>query len=159
MENRDLSVKLLGGFSYSLSPDGRIIIPKEFQPHLDEFAPFYLCAGLYEKCLWLMPRDAFFQMLDNLKKICITDREGQELLRIVCGHAEKIPQIGKLGRISIPPRLRKWAQLEEPGTQVEVIGVMDRLEIWNKDLRTAMETKQDQDMERVSNLIFERYRI
>jgi len=156
--SRENKIRFLGSSSCTLSDDGRIVLPQKFRDQLKRIPPYYLCPGFQEGCLWLVPEVVFFPLLDDIKsKIEATDQNGQDFLRMVASNAEEISQLGNVGRLVISPRLRKWAGLEDPKTPVEVIGMVDRIEIWNQKLRREREAGLN--MGQLSRQVNERYKL
>ena len=56
-------------------------------------------------------------------------------------------ELDKQGRILIPSTLRSFAELEK---DVVLVGVLDRVEIWDKDRWEANNEYEDDDMDEIA---------
>ena len=81
----------------------------------------------HENCLVVWPPEVFEQESARVMERPMTSKSGRGFIRIFFSGAEEVVP-DKQGRISIPQVLRDYAALER---EVVVIGVLDRLEIWN----------------------------
>lgn len=114
-----------GEYVHSFDEKGRVIIPSKFREELGE--SFYIGKGL-DKCLFVYPIQTWNEFVSKLKNLSTFDKEERFFLRrFVSGFSEC--SFDKQGRILVPPLLRDFCELHEEAT---VIGVIDRIEIWNK---------------------------
>ena len=115
-----------GEFTHSFDEKGRVIIPSKFRNELGE--TFYIGKGL-DKCLFVYPIETWNEFVGKLRNLSTFNREERFFLRrFVSGFSEC--SFDKQGRILIPTNLRDFIGLN---SEVAVIGVIDRIEIWNKD--------------------------
>ena len=85
-----------------------------------------------ERCVYLLPRQEFRRIAMRIQRVSMSDRKARDYLRVfLSGAVDQEPD--RQGRILVPQMLRDYADL---GTEVAVIGVGTRAEIWN---RTAWE--------------------
>jgi MraZ protein len=82
-----------------------------------------------ENCLVVWPTDVFMEEARRAQATPMTVRGARDYARILFAGADE-GSLDKQGRIGIPASLREYAALER---DVVVIGVMDRIEIWNPD--------------------------
>jgi MraZ protein len=81
----------------------------------------------HENCLVVWPPEVFEQESARVMERPMSSKSGRGFIRtFFSGAEEAVPD--KQGRISIPQELRSYAGLEG---EVVVIGVLDRLEIWD----------------------------
>ena len=80
------------------------------------------CLFVYDKTEW-----ASFEQ--KLKALPLGNKEARNLVRFFLAGADEV-ELDKQGRILVAPPLREYAALEK---DVTVIGVGNRVEIWNKD--------------------------
>ena len=115
-----------GEYTHSFDEKGRVIIPSKFRNELGE--TFYIGKGL-DKCLFVYPVETWNEFVGKLRNLSTFNREERFFLRrFVSGFSEC--SFDKQGRILIPTNLRDFIGLN---SEVAVIGVIDRIEIWNKD--------------------------
>lgn len=114
-----------GGFSHSLDPKGRIIIPQKLRLLLGE--KFVITKGL-DRCLWVFPDEEFRKLDERLKSQPMLDPNALRLQRFFSGGAvdtNSDPQ----GRVAIPANLREYASIDK---EVMIVGAGNRIEIWSK---------------------------
>ncbi|HEX9891638.1 MAG TPA: division/cell wall cluster transcriptional repressor MraZ [Actinomycetota bacterium] len=118
--------ELLGEHHYQLDPKGRISLPAKFR---DAFSDgVYLTLG-QDGCLFAFPRAEWDRRRAEVKALPISDPKNRAYSRMFFGSAERV-EIDGQGRMVLPRTLRETAHL---GAEVAVVGVSDRLEIWDAE--------------------------
>ena len=115
---------LMGTYTPRLDDKGRLFLPAKFRDQLSE--GLVVTRG-QERCLSVWPRPAFEQLAQQAQEAPVTDRAVRDYTRLLFAGASD-DQPDKQGRLSIPPMLREYASLSR---DVVVIGVVNRLEIWD----------------------------
>lgn len=91
----------------------------------------------YDKCLYVFSLDNWDKFISHIDVLPF-NKDGRTLRRYFCANA--VEAIIDDNRITLPKELQKYV-----GTDVIVIGMIDRLEIWNKsnyeDSYTDLEIK------------------
>lgn len=119
-------LQFVGEFDHTLDDKGRIIIPSKYRTVLG--AKVYLAKSWEEECLYLFPRGEWERIMkEYLAHISPFDEAGQEFRRALASDVEDA-EVDKQGRVFIPAKLRPHAGIEN---QVTILGVLDRLEIWD----------------------------
>ncbi len=114
-----------GSFEHSLDDKGRIIMPSRFRGKLEEGV---VMARWLEQCVAVFPRSEFEKMAERIQALPEGSAEKREFGRVLFGHAyEAAPD--RQGRLNVPPKLREIAGLDR---DVEVVGMMNRVEIWDR---------------------------
>lgn len=114
----------MGTHTPKLDEKGRLFLPAKFR---DRLAGGLVVTQGQENCLVVWPQDVFMREADRAQSTPMTSRGARDYARVLfAGADEGTPD--KQGRISIPAPLREYAALER---DVVVIGVMDRIEIWD----------------------------
>ena len=116
----------LGEFEHNVDDKGRLTVPVRLRPELSEGA--FVTRG-FDGCLVVYPLKAWNEMAARLKALPTTRRAARYVSRMFFAGSEIA--LDKQGRISIPPPLRDHADIQ-PGSEVIVVGVNDRIELWNK---------------------------
>lgn len=115
---------LMGTYTPRLDDKGRLFLPAKFRDQLSE--GLVVTRG-QERCLTVWPRDAFEREANQATAAHVTNKAVREYTRLLFAGASD-DQPDKQGRLSIPPMLREYASLSR---DVVVIGVVNRLEIWD----------------------------
>ena len=114
----------MGTYTPRLDEKGRLFLPAKFRSRLSEGV---VVTQGQENCLVVYPEDVFMQEAARAQQQSMTQRGARDYRRVLFAGADQgVPD--KQGRISIPPALRAYAGLTQ---DVVVIGVMDRIEIWD----------------------------
>lgn len=113
----------LGEYQHTLDPKGRLILPSAFREELKD--GLVMTVGL-DNCLSLHPLADWQRVVEHLRALRTTDRRERMFARMMTSsaHAE---EPDRQGRITIPARLRDYADLTK---DVTVVGADARLELW-----------------------------
>jgi len=117
----------MGEYAHSLDSKGRLILPAKFREELGEF--FIATKGL-DNCLFIYGREEWAALETKLKQLPLAKPEARAFVRFFFSGAAEL-ECDKQGRFLLPPNLREYAELER---DVVVIGVSNRIEIWNRDV-------------------------
>lgn len=116
----------LGTYEHTVDEKGRVIMPARFRSRLEEGA---VMVFWFEECLAVFPRQEFDKLMAKMEALPEGSRERRQMARVLFGNAgEAVPD--RQGRLTIPPRLRQMAGLDR---EVVVVGVMNRVEIWDRE--------------------------
>jgi MraZ protein len=114
----------MGTYTPRLDEKGRLFLPAKFRDRLSEGV---VVTQGQENCLVVWPEDVFMQEAARAQQQSMTERGARDYRRVLFAGADQgAPD--KQGRIVIAPALRAYAGLTK---DVVVIGVMDRIEIWD----------------------------
>ena len=81
-------------------------------------------------CLWIFPGKMWPDIQKTLVPLSLLDSRGVKLERYFVGCAvECVPD--RQGRVAIPPLLLAHAGIQ-PESDVWIVGLSDKIEIWNK---------------------------
>lgn len=117
---------MLGEYSHSIDDKGRIILPAKFREELGD--SFIATKGL-EKCIFVYPKAEWSTIETKLKELPLAKAEARAFVRFFFAGAAEI-ECDKQGRMLLPGTLREYAALSR---DVVVIGVLNRIELWDKD--------------------------
>lgn len=135
-------MRFMGTYRPKLDEKGRLFLPAKFRNALAEGV---VVTQGQENCLFVWPPEVFDREADKAMSVPLSSASGRSHARIFfSGGDEMIPD--KQGRISINPALRAYARLDR---DVVVIGVRDRLEIWNPP---SWETYQAEQLQTFAEL-------
>jgi MraZ protein len=119
-------VFFMGTYTPRLDEKGRLFLPAKFR---DRLAEGLVVTQGQENCLVVWPEDVFMQEAQRAQQTPLTQRGARDYARVLFAGAEQ-GKPDKQGRIGISPVLRAYAGLDK---DVVVIGVMDRVEIWDPE--------------------------
>ena len=117
---------LLGTYTPKIDAKGRMALPAKFRSQLGQGL---VMARGQERCVYLLPISQFRHMAMQIQRASVGNKAAREYLRVfLSGAVDQQPD--KQGRVLVPQMLRDYANL---GSDVVVIGVGTRAELWNKD--------------------------
>lgn len=116
----------LGTYEPKLDQKGRVILPAKFR---DQLSDGVVITRGQDRCLYAFASDEFQLMFEQLRKAPLSSKQARDYIRVMLsGASDETPD--KQGRITIPPALRKYADLTR---DLAVIGAGSRVEIWDAD--------------------------
>lgn len=136
----------LGEYQHSIDPKGRLIIPAKFRDYLGD--QFVLAKGL-DGCLFVYPLEGWHELEDKLRSLPLTQKDARAFARIFFSGASEA-ELDKQGRVLLPPTLRNYAHITK---DVMIIGVGNRLEIWDMDQWGKYNTESDKSFEQLAELM------
>lgn len=114
----------LGTHTPKLDEKGRFFLPAKFR---DELADGLVITRSQDRCLAIYPTATFVEMTKQVASAPTTLKQVRDFQRMLAaGASDETPD--KQGRVTIPPQLRNYAQLEGA---IVVVGAINRVEIWN----------------------------
>ena len=140
---------LMGTYTPRMDDKGRLFLPAKFRDQLSE--GLVVTRG-QERCLTVWPRAAFGQVAEQAQAAPVTDRAVRDYTRLLFAGASD-DQPDKQGRLSIPPMLREYASLTR---DVVVIGVVNRLEIWDSSRWQAYSDTHEDSFSDLGQEVFPR---
>ena len=126
-----------GEYEHSVDTKGRIIMPSKFRDALE--GEFVVTLGL-DGCLFIYPMDEWERFAEQLKELP-GSREARQLQRYFLAGAASV-EMDKQGRYLIPQKLRDAAGLTK---DIVTVGVLSKLEIWDKDKWEANNVYENMD--------------
>lgn len=128
---------LLGTYTPKIDAKGRVALPAKFRNQLGEGL---VMARGQERCVYLLPVDEFRRIANQIQRTSMGNKAAREYLRVfLSGAIDQEPD--KQGRVLVPPMLREYANL---GSDIVVIGVGTRAEIWNREAWDAYLADKEQ---------------
>lgn len=125
-------------YTHSIDAKGRVIVPVKFRESLGD--EFVVTQGL-DGCLFVFPNEEWNNFEEKLKSLPMSNKDARKFVRFFLAGAAMV-EMDKQGRILIPPVLRGFAGLEK---DVVVVGVGNRVEIWDKSRWDESTTFSDMD--------------
>ncbi len=132
-----------GEYSHNIDDKGRLIIPSKFRESLS--GQFVLTKGL-DCCLFVFSLDEWEKFEEKLKALPVSDKNARAFTRFFFAGASDC-ELDRQGRVSVPASLRKYAKISK---EVTIIGVSNRLEIWDNQVWQEYNQSEDLDYEDIA---------
>jgi MraZ protein len=137
----------MGTYTPKLDEKGRLFLPAKFRDQLTE--GLVVTRG-QEFCLTVWPMNDFMELTRKAQEAPVTVKGARDYTRFLfAGASEEKPD--KQGRITITPMLREYASLDR---DVVVIGVMNRIEIWDPARWQQYSAEQETKFSELSEEVF-----
>jgi len=140
-----------GEYSHTLDDKERFILPAKFRDKiktLDEKS-FYMTRGL-EECLFIFHKNAWIKIEESLKNISFTKQQSRSFNRLFFSGAQEF-EIDVQGRVIVPQYLKEYAHIKK---DIIIIGISDRIEIWDKDTWSKFYQDNRPKFEQVAENLF-----
>ncbi|MDH4147662.1 MAG: division/cell wall cluster transcriptional repressor MraZ [Acidimicrobiia bacterium] len=135
----------VGTFEHSLDDKGRVVLPTAFRAHLADGA----FLSQYDGCLALWAPDAFAGFVARLQDKVREGEASPNAIRVLTAATSEVKPDSQ-GRVTVPPRLRTFAGLEQ---EVVLTGALDHIEFWNPQRWAAISDQGDASLtDAVANL-------
>jgi MraZ protein len=138
----------LGSYLHQIDEKGRLNLPAAFRREGAD-APLILLQ-VHAESLSLYPGSAWAEVEERLRDLLRRQPEARSyVLGITANAVEVVPD--KQGRIPLSPRLREVVGIDGAAL---VIGLLDRIEIWNPERFSAAVSDRTPEFERFAHQIF-----
>ena len=140
-----------GEYKYSLDNKGRINIPSKFRSALSKLSNenFVITKGM-DSCIVAYPLEEWqIRVEAGLRELSSTSSKNRKLVRSITRFANTV-KLDAQGRIQITPNLKEYADLEK---EVIIIGVVNKIEIWNPVNLSKMEDIPPDDFDELEDKV------
>ncbi|MEG0806450.1 MAG: division/cell wall cluster transcriptional repressor MraZ [Lachnospiraceae bacterium] len=128
----------MGEYSHIIDAKGRLIVPSKFREQLGD--EFVVTKGL-DGCLFVYPNEEWLNIENKFKEVPLTTKDARKFSRFFFAGAATC-EVDKQGRILLPGVLREFAELQK---DIVSVGVLNRIEIWDKEKWTESNEYDDMD--------------
>lgn len=118
---------LIGEYTHTLDAKRRLSLPSKFRKEIGK--KVVITNGL-ESCLFVYSTKQWEKVTEKLTDLSFGQANSRDFNRFLLGGAVET-DVDSIGRILIPDFLKDFASLKG---KVAVIGVHDRIEIWNEKM-------------------------
>lgn len=140
-----------GSYEYSVDNKGRINIPAKLRRYVSPEAndTFVITRG-FERCLFAYPLDEWSILEQSVRRLSSSDSKHRFFERRLLQWATE-SQLDAQSRITIPRELLQFAGIENA---VLIIGVLERIEMWNPQQYQEYLSSQGETYEEVAQRVF-----
>lgn len=138
----------MGEYHHNIDDKGRIVIPGKFRSN--DMDKIVVTRGL-EHCLYLYTMKDWEKVVAKLNSLPFTKKDARTFMRSFFAGAT-VCEFDKNGRINITSPLVNYANLTK---ECVVIGVNDRIEIWDKLAYEKFLDDNSDQLENIAEHLFE----
>ena len=139
---------LIGEYHHNIDEKGRLIIPSKFREEIGN--SFVVTKGL-DGCLFVYSLVEWEKIVNKLKKLPFTKKDARTFTRFFLSSAT-VCEFDRQGRINLVNSLIEYAGLKK---ECAVIGVNDRLEIWDLDKFNSLMEENLEELDKISENLFD----
>lgn len=142
-----------GEYRHTIDNKGRVIIPAKFRLIIKDkyIEKFYVTRGL-ERCLFVFTENDWNLLEQKFKNLPLTQSTARAFSRLLFSGAYEAT-CDKQGRILIPNYLLQYAKITK---EVLIIGVSNRIEIWDVNTWEEFSRTSIEDFERIAEELVEK---
>ena len=142
-----------GSYQYSVDSKGRVNIPAKLRKAVSSEAndTFVITRG-YEQCLFVYPLDEWNKLEKSIRELSPTNPKHRFFMRTLLERATE-SQLDGQARITIPRELAQLAGIEG---DVLILGVLERMELWNPTRYQEYQKTQADTYENVAQSVFQK---
>ena len=133
----------MGQYLHNLDEKGRIIIPTKLREQLT--SSVVVTIG-FDKCISLYSMEGWEKFQTSLLALPSNTQDARKHVRLVVGSASAL-EFDKQGRINLPSNLLAHAGASK---ECVVVGVLDHVEIWSKEIWEVYSNDAKETMEEVA---------
>jgi MraZ protein len=140
-----------GRYLYSVDEKGRVALPAKLRVNLAASVKgnFVITRG-FERCLYIYPQDEWNKLEQFVRSLSFLDAQHRFYARTLFERAND-SKLDNQSRITIPPDLIKFANIDN---EVLILGVLDRIEIWNPAVYEEYQKNHTDTYETVAEQVF-----
>lgn len=139
-----------GRYSYSVDNKGRVALPAKLRKSVSPTAndTFILTRG-FEQCLFLYPQDEWMRLEESIRNLSPSNPQHRFFVRTLLQWSSDC-QLDSQARITVPQDLLKFAGIDN---EVLILGVLERIEIWNPKVYEEYMNNQPATYETVAEAV------
>ena len=138
---------LIGEYHHNIDEKGRLIIPAKFREEIGN--SFVVTKGL-DGCLFVYSLVEWEKIINKLKTLPFTKKDVRTFSRFFLASAT-VCEFDRQGRINLMNSLTLYAGLKK---ECAIIGVNDRLEIWDLDKFNNLMKEKESELDEISENLF-----
>ena len=139
-------LNLLGEYGCKIDAKGRLMFPAKLRKQMEEIIHqgLVLNRDIFEKCLVLYSKPEWEKVNTEMSRLSRYNRKHQVFQRKFMKGATMM-ELDGTGRLLIPSSLLEYAGISADKNEIIITGMLEKIEIWNKDAYTALVLEEDED--------------
>jgi MraZ protein len=140
-----------GSHIHSIDSKGRVHLPAKLRKHISTEAndTFVITRG-FEQCIFAYPLDEWSIYEKAIRGLRSSSADNRFVMRTLLQYAVEV-QLDGQSRIMLPQNLIQFAEIKN---EVFVLGVLERIEIWNPEIFQSYSNQQNTSYEDVAEKVF-----
>lgn len=138
-----------GRYLYTVDSKGRIAVPAKLRKTLSALGGIVITRG-FEQCLYLYPQEEWKKVEEFIRGLSFLDARQRNFGRTLFQWAMDA-ELDTQSRVSVPQELLKYAGITN---DVLIIGVVDRIEMWDPAVYEEYQKLQPETYETVVERVF-----
>jgi len=148
-----------GSYKYTIDHKGRVNIPAKFRRSIpakfrrstaSTSHDLYVITRGLEGCLFVYPAEEWERVEQKLQNLSFTQKSHRLFGRYLLSNASDV-QLDRQGRITIPQNLLELAEIKK---DVLIIGVLERIEIWDPEVHQKYLDSAGKSYEEIAEEIY-----
>ena len=139
---------LIGEYNHNIDPKKRLAIPAKLRKI---FGDRVIITRGPNSCLFLYAVDEWQKVTDKLSVLSMRQGDTRSFSRLMFSGAMEV-ELDQLGRVLVPDYLKNYAGLKQ---RVTIVGVNDRLEIWDEERWTNYKSEVEKNMDMLAEKLGE----
>ncbi|MBS1551529.1 MAG: division/cell wall cluster transcriptional repressor MraZ [Bacteroidetes bacterium] len=141
-----------GHSNCSIDAKSRLILPAKFRKYIKPEADnkLILTRGM-DECLLVYPLDEWEKVKTGLTRYNQFNSDQRFFIRQFLNFVNEC-ELDSQNRIVIPPQLLQFAKLKK---EVIVLGLLDKMEIWNPEIKNAYDSSMTKSYEEIAEKVSE----
>jgi MraZ protein len=142
-----------GSYAYSVDKKGRMNIPARLRKYVSPEAKdtFVITRG-FEQCLFVYPLDEWSKLEESIRQLSPTNPQHRYFTRTLLENAVE-SQLDGQARIIIPTGLLQLAAIKK---EILILGVLERIEIWNPNIYREYQKRQPESYEDIAQTVLQK---
>ncbi len=139
----------VGAYVHSLDPKKRITIPAVWRAQVGDPKSLFVLPDFNECCLNVLPASEMARRLERLRRHSLADKRAMGFMRALGANSDLVSWDTQ-GRVRINDKLLGFAQITD---QVQLVGAMDKFQLWNPALRTESDVVDQQTLSEMGSYV------
>ncbi len=138
----------IGEYTYKIDDKKRLAVPSKFRKSLEK--KMVITKGL-DRSLFVYSIKEWKELAEKISKLPLSQYDARGFSRMMLAGAMEV-DLDSMGRILIPDYLKEYAVLKK---EVVIVGVYNRVEIWDKKLWSDYRKKTEDEAENIAERLKE----
>jgi MraZ protein len=141
-----------GSYIHSIDNKGRINLPAKLRKYISPEAndTFIITRG-FDQCIFAYPQDEWSNYEQAIRGLRSSSADSRFVTRHLLQYASEV-QIDGQSRIMLPQNLLQFAEIKN---EAMILGVLERIEIWNPQIYDNYIKQQEATYEEVAEKVFQ----